>query len=89
MPNAGGFQGDFVARGQWIGYAGQTGDVSTPQVHFEIRSATGRSIRGRTCRRTWPATSRAGVSGIQASVAMLSRVRPSKKIRPAHLPNPE
>jgi len=33
-------KGDFVARGQVIGYAGQTGDVSTPQVHFEIRSAT-------------------------------------------------
>lgn len=33
-------RGDFVARGQVIGYAGQTGDVSTPQVHFEIRSAT-------------------------------------------------
>jgi murein DD-endopeptidase MepM/ murein hydrolase activator NlpD len=33
-------RGDFVARGQIIGYAGQTGDVSTPQLHFEIRSAT-------------------------------------------------
>jgi murein DD-endopeptidase MepM/ murein hydrolase activator NlpD len=33
-------KGDFVARGQVIGYIGQTGDVSTPQVHFEIRSAT-------------------------------------------------
>jgi murein DD-endopeptidase MepM/ murein hydrolase activator NlpD len=33
-------RGDFVARGQVIAYAGQTGDVSTPQVHFEIRSAT-------------------------------------------------
>jgi murein DD-endopeptidase MepM/ murein hydrolase activator NlpD len=32
-------KGDFVARGQVIGYAGQTGDVSSPQVHFEIRSA--------------------------------------------------
>jgi murein DD-endopeptidase MepM/ murein hydrolase activator NlpD len=29
-----------VARGQVIGYVGQTGDVSTPQLHFEIRSAT-------------------------------------------------
>ena len=33
-------RGDFVARGQVIAYAGQTGDVSTPQLHFEIRSAT-------------------------------------------------
>ncbi|HKU53934.1 MAG TPA: M23 family metallopeptidase [Rhizomicrobium sp.] len=33
-------RGDFVARGQVIAYTGQTGDVSTPQVHFEIRSAT-------------------------------------------------
>ncbi len=33
-------RGDFVARGQVIGYAGKTGDVSTPQLHFEIRSAT-------------------------------------------------
>jgi len=33
-------RGDVVARGQVIGYAGQTGDVSTPQLHFEIRSAT-------------------------------------------------
>ena len=30
-------RGDFVAKGQVIGYAGQTGDVSTPQLHFEIR----------------------------------------------------
>lgn len=33
-------RGDFVARGQVIGYVGQTGDVSTPQLHFEIRTAT-------------------------------------------------
>lgn len=33
-------RGDFVARGQVIAYAGQTGDVSRPQLHFEIRSAT-------------------------------------------------
>jgi len=33
-------RGDFVARGQVIGYVGQTGDVSRPQLHFEIRSAT-------------------------------------------------
>jgi murein DD-endopeptidase MepM/ murein hydrolase activator NlpD len=33
-------RGDFVARGQVIGYVGQTGDVTTPQLHFEIRSAT-------------------------------------------------
>jgi murein DD-endopeptidase MepM/ murein hydrolase activator NlpD len=30
-------QGDFVVKGQVIGYAGQTGDVTSPQVHFEIR----------------------------------------------------
>ena len=33
-------QGDFVAKGQVIGYAGQTGDVSSPQLHFEIRDGT-------------------------------------------------
>ena len=33
-------KGDFVARGQVIGYSGQTGDVSSPQLHFEIRSNT-------------------------------------------------
>jgi murein DD-endopeptidase MepM/ murein hydrolase activator NlpD len=33
-------RGDFVAQGQIIGYAGQTGDVTSPQLHFEIRSAT-------------------------------------------------
>jgi len=33
-------RGDFVTRGQVIGYVGQTGDVSKPQLHFEIRSAT-------------------------------------------------
>jgi murein DD-endopeptidase MepM/ murein hydrolase activator NlpD len=33
-------RGDFVARGQIIGYVGQTGDVTKPQLHFEIRSAT-------------------------------------------------
>ena len=30
-------RGDFVAKGQVIGYAGQSGDVSSPQLHFEIR----------------------------------------------------
>ena len=29
--------GDHVARGQTIGYAGATGDVSEPQLHFELR----------------------------------------------------
>ena len=33
-------RGDFVAKGQVIGYAGQTGDVTSPQVHFEIRDGT-------------------------------------------------
>jgi murein DD-endopeptidase MepM/ murein hydrolase activator NlpD len=33
-------RGDFVAKGQVIGYAGQTGDVTRPQVHFEIRANT-------------------------------------------------
>ena len=33
-------RGDAVTRGQVIGYAGQTGDASSPQLHFEIRSAT-------------------------------------------------
>jgi len=30
-------RGERVAKGQVIGYAGDTGDVHTPQVHFEIR----------------------------------------------------
>jgi len=30
-------RGDHVARGQVIGYAGSTGDVSSCQLHFEIR----------------------------------------------------
>jgi murein DD-endopeptidase MepM/ murein hydrolase activator NlpD len=33
-------RGDFVAKGQVIGYAGQTGDVNSPQLHFEIRHDT-------------------------------------------------
>jgi murein DD-endopeptidase MepM/ murein hydrolase activator NlpD len=33
-------RGDFVAKGQVIGYAGQTGDVTSPQLHFEIRRGT-------------------------------------------------
>jgi murein DD-endopeptidase MepM/ murein hydrolase activator NlpD len=33
-------RGDFVVKGQVIGYAGQTGDVSSPQLHFEIRHDT-------------------------------------------------
>ena len=32
--------GDAVTTGQVIGYAGRTGDVSTPQLHFEIRHDT-------------------------------------------------
>lgn len=30
-------RGDYVKKGQVIGYAGATGDVSSPQLHFEIR----------------------------------------------------
>lgn len=30
-------RGDWVAKGQVIGYSGQTGDVTSPQLHFEIR----------------------------------------------------
>jgi len=30
-------RGDYVQKGQVIGYAGQTGDVTSPQLHFEIR----------------------------------------------------
>ena len=33
-------RGDFVTKGQVIGYAGRTGDVDTPQLHFEIRHDT-------------------------------------------------
>ncbi|HEY4274904.1 MAG TPA: peptidoglycan DD-metalloendopeptidase family protein [Rhizomicrobium sp.] len=33
-------RGDVVSRGQVIGYAGKSGDVSSPQVHFEIRRDT-------------------------------------------------
>ena len=30
-------RGDTVTKGQVIGYAGKTGDVTSPQLHFEIR----------------------------------------------------
>lgn len=30
-------KGDHVARGQVIGYVGSTGEVSSPQLHFELR----------------------------------------------------
>jgi len=33
-------KGDHVARGQVIGYVGQTGDVASPQLHFELRRGT-------------------------------------------------
>jgi murein DD-endopeptidase MepM/ murein hydrolase activator NlpD len=33
-------RGDTVTKGQVIGYAGHTGDVATPQLHFEIREQT-------------------------------------------------
>lgn len=33
-------RGDHVAKGQVIGYAGSTGDVTSPQLHFEIRRGT-------------------------------------------------
>lgn len=33
-------RGDSVAKGQVIGYAGKTGDVDSPQLHFEIRHET-------------------------------------------------
>jgi murein DD-endopeptidase MepM/ murein hydrolase activator NlpD len=33
-------RGDSVSKGQVIGYAGETGDVTSPQLHFEIRHGT-------------------------------------------------
>lgn len=38
------YKGDRVVRGQVIGYVGATGDVTRPQLHFEIR----RGARGET-----------------------------------------
>lgn len=33
-------KGDHVSKGEVIGYVGQTGDVSRPQLHFELRKGT-------------------------------------------------
>jgi murein DD-endopeptidase MepM/ murein hydrolase activator NlpD len=33
-------RGDIVTKGEVIAYAGHTGDVTTPQLHFEIRHGT-------------------------------------------------
>jgi murein DD-endopeptidase MepM/ murein hydrolase activator NlpD len=33
-------RGQFVTQGQVIGYSGSTGDVTSPQLHFEIRHGT-------------------------------------------------
>jgi len=33
-------RGDTVTKGQVIAYAGSTGDVTTPQLHFEIRKGS-------------------------------------------------
>ena len=37
-------RGDHVVAGQVIAYAGQTGDVTQPQLHFEIRGSNQRPI---------------------------------------------
>jgi murein DD-endopeptidase MepM/ murein hydrolase activator NlpD len=41
-------KGDHVARGQVIGYAGQSGDVSAPQLHFEVRRGARDPVDPRT-----------------------------------------
>ena len=41
-------KGQHVARGQVIGYGGSTGDVSTPQLHFEIRRGAREPVDPRT-----------------------------------------
>jgi murein DD-endopeptidase MepM/ murein hydrolase activator NlpD len=33
-------RGDSVKRGQTIAHAGQTGNVTSPQLHFEIRKGS-------------------------------------------------
>ena len=33
-------RGDTIKRGQVVGKAGQTGDVTSPQLHFEIRKGS-------------------------------------------------
>jgi murein DD-endopeptidase MepM/ murein hydrolase activator NlpD len=48
-------RGDYVTRGQVIGYAGQTGDVTSPQLHFEIRKGV-TPVNPRTMLATNPAS---------------------------------
>ena len=38
-------RGEHVRRGQVIARAGQTGNVTSPQLHFEIPTVRGRLIR--------------------------------------------
>ena len=58
-------RGDFVAKGQVIAYAGETGDVSSPQLHFEIR------------RDTQPVNPAAAAAGIGRAIPSFHRCWPN------------
>ncbi len=65
--------GDKVKRGQTIAKSGASGNVTSPQLHFEIRKSGARSIR---CRNS-PATEAAPRTQRRSPGAAVSRFRPS------------
>ena len=80
-------KGDVVTKGQVIGYTGSTGDVSRPQLHFEIRHDTTPVNPRSSCAKRAQfvihlssRTARAGASRQRVGAPLIQRTRQSTNI---------
>jgi Peptidase family M23 len=92
-------RGDQIKRGDLIGTSGQSGNVSTPQVYFEVRKysrpvdplpllkdSSERHVAERVASAIWPRASRVGSSEKMATACAVSGAHQSSGLQDARIP---